>query len=188
VIVGLIAAGTLSVALTALSHNRSARPASKVSVDEPSAMVAPYERRQDWPTSTERSSRMRVERPVSQLEEQAPTSHVRSPDSKARTAEMVARLKDSGPERAGLRAEVRDLFDNWKSALPEGSNIEVSDLTCFARGCATKVTYGSMQAFSQTSDDIFRSPPFEAWHGPKFRSGPHQDGSGRIEATWVLMN
>jgi len=139
------------------------RPRARLSAPQaPPAAVAPGEAGDQNPISREETHRQELE------------------------ATMTA-LAQSGPTTAAWTAPAKALLADWKrSAALSDDDVALSDIRCFAAGCAITATHRDLGAFMNFNRGFAGSPAFMGWRGPKFRSGPRQLPSGKVDAVWVL--
>jgi hypothetical protein len=193
---GILLCGILSVgwAAASLIHRRhSFSPTTEADTEDTSPSQAPYHARRDWAEGPQSGPGPRSGPQASQTAP-APSDVpgtvlpvIGGPDAKADTEQMMAILTRSGPSTGDLDSRAMTVFETWKNKSAVGGKVEFSDFKCFAGGCSVVATYAGMDGYVDMRRDFQRSREFLTWPGPKFRSGPIQDSSGRVQATWVLQ-
>lgn len=191
---GILLSGILCVGLAAASliHRRhSFSPTREAETEDTTPSQAPYHTRRDWTESQQSGPGPRSGPQAIQTTPSDPPGAVPpvigGPDAKADIEQMMAILTRSGPSTGDLDSRAMNVFQTWKNKSPVGSKVDFTDFKCFAGGCSVVATYAGMDGYVNMRRDFQRSHEFLTWPGPKFRSGPIQDPSGRVEATWILQ-
>jgi len=152
--------------------------------------AAPYQNRREWPQDSN-PGLLQQSKSVTAVQpgESGPiNSHLGISDPRVEVAKVMARLERSGPATGDLAARAANVFDVWKHDSSVGGKVEFGDFRCYADGCSTIARYTDMNAYFEMVRDFQMSKAFLMWTRPKFGSGPIQDSSGNVQATWVLFH
>jgi hypothetical protein len=70
--------------------------------------------------------------------------------------------------------------------LPGVSGTEFSDFRCFGAGCTVTATSKDAHSAEAAAAALVHSEHFMLWPGPRFRSGPIDTPSGRVQTIIVF--
>jgi hypothetical protein len=190
-IIGAIVGSLLCVfAVIRIFHREVSVKRATETAENELPVQAPYERRRDWSSGQQEPAQHPT--PFNYAPPPTSADHVsftqpEDSDPRAQVAEVMARLKASGPGTADLDSRARNVFDTWKQGSQLATGVTFKDPECFAGGCSIVAEYSDLGSYINMSRDFESSKAFLLWSRPKFRSAPTPTESGHVEATWVLM-
>jgi hypothetical protein len=117
----------------------------------------------------------------------------RAPGNEARFSAVVStvsRLRNSGALESGWVEAARKALASLPDALDAGlrATVEISDVECYAAGCAVRMRYPDMGSFRRANQQLLQDPgsAFNSWPGARQRILPVTVGAGDVVSGWIL--
>jgi hypothetical protein len=99
----------------------------------------------------------------------------------------LKQLEGSGAAASSLNANALKVVEDWKQMTAK-AGADFADFHCFKDGCSVVSTHGDMSSAMSAAQHVLDSSQFFGWPGGKFRSGPIETSSGKVQFTWILYS